>query len=141
MGEHNHWSERGRAMSVGNSDTLGRPRRSVRSFDITFNRFMTSTEAIEQINNASNRLRDGLSDEFDVAIFIETPSGRRRVAAVEGCPGDMLRVELVERHPEYPDRSSTVLLPVSLAIWSLEVVPVATTQEHVVVGFGRKNAQ
>jgi hypothetical protein len=29
--EQNHWSERGRATSVGNSDALGRPRRSVRS--------------------------------------------------------------------------------------------------------------
>ncbi len=27
--EHSHWSERGRATSVGNSDALGRPRRSV----------------------------------------------------------------------------------------------------------------
>jgi len=29
----NHWSERGRATSIGNSDALGRPRRSVLSLD------------------------------------------------------------------------------------------------------------
>src|SRR5262245_14574114 len=31
-GEQNHWSERGRATSVGNTNALGRPRRSVLSF-------------------------------------------------------------------------------------------------------------
>jgi uncharacterized repeat protein (TIGR03803 family) len=30
--EQNHWSERGRALPVGNADALGRPRRSVLSF-------------------------------------------------------------------------------------------------------------
>src|SRR5580765_3420208 len=35
MPNENHWTERGRATSVGNADALGRPRRSVRSFVAT----------------------------------------------------------------------------------------------------------
>ena len=33
IAEEDHWTERGRAASVANSDALGRPRRSVLSFD------------------------------------------------------------------------------------------------------------
>lgn len=39
--EQNHWSERGRVMSVANAGTLSRPRRSVLSFDNKMNSALT----------------------------------------------------------------------------------------------------